>query len=468
MKKYDLIVIGSGPAGEKAAVRAAYFLKKVALIEKCPHFGGGATYFTVPSKALRELAVKSASLQFKSANLLHEFLTLKNQVMNQHSKMVHDNLLNHGIDLYEGTAVFQGQHQLQVSNKFGEETLQASHIILAGGVRTLPPEGIPVDGKRIHVVETMFNLDSIPSSLCIAGAGVIGCEYATMFANLGTQVYLLDEDTEILKRFDQEIIKNMLKHMSADGIKLRLGTTIKSLVVPKNKSHKLKLSLSNAEELKVEAFLVAGKRKGQLAELHFEQAGIEIDANGSIPVNEFFQTNVKHVYAVGDVIGNPGLANTGMEQGRYVISHMLELEDMTSFSLITMPQGIYTIPEISTVGISEERAVEQGLDVVTGRSYYTDLARGLILGGKPGLLKLVIERQTQIIIGVHIIGDQASELIHFGVNMVTNRKNLRDLTNANFNFPSLHELYKYAAFDGLGNLTGRIMKKHTLHDVYKY
>lgn len=464
MKNYDLIVIGSGPAGEKAAVKAAYFLKKVALVEKGPLFGGGVTYFTIPSKALKEMAKKP---QKDQEYFFKQFLSRKDELMHQHSDMVYDNLMNHRIDIYQGTASFVDSNKIEVNNEKGKTILFGKNIIIAGGVKTLPPSNIPIDGKHLHIVETIMNIQAIPSSICILGAGIIGCEYATIFAHLGSRVILIDERDHILKRFDREIVKYLMNHMKRDGIDIHLGTAIKSIIPPKDKGD-IKITLNSGETIKVDMFLMAAKRSSRLADLNFSNAGIEILETGMIPVNKNYQTNVPTIYAVGDVIGQPGLANTGMDQGRYAVSHILKLDDMSKFSLSNVPQGIYTIPEISIVGLSEELALKSGYDIVIGKAYYSDIARGMIMGVKYGMLKLIIDKKTQVILGVHLIGDQASELIHFGVELVLEQKTLKDIINANFNFPSLHELYKYAAFDGLGSIIGRKMKNHRINEIYQY
>ncbi len=458
MKKYDLIVIGSGPGGEKAAVKAAYFLKKVALVEKGPLYGGGTTHFTIPSKILKEMA---SNPEYEKKNVFKEFIVKKKELMNHHSQMVHDNLINHKVDIYQGTASFVDANRIEVSHDSEKTIISGKNIIIAGGLKTLPPSDIPIDGKRVHVVETIMNLKEIPSSICIYGAGVIGCEYATMFAHLGSKVFLINERKTTLNRVDREIVEILLSSMKSDGIDLHFGAELKSITPPKREDDKVKISLSNGETVKADMFLMTAKRSSQLADLNFANAGIKTRDAGMIPINKYYQTSVPNIYAVGDVIGKPNLVNIAMDQGRYAVSHILKLDDMRHFSLSNMPQGIYTIPEISTVGLSEELAVNDGYDIVIGRAYYSDIARGIIMGSKHGMLKAVIDKKTQVILGVHIIGEQASELINFGVELVANQKTLNEMINANFNFPSLHELYKYAAFDGLSAITGRRMKKHS-------
>jgi NAD(P) transhydrogenase len=468
MKEYDLIVIGSGPGGEKAAVKAAYFLKKVAIIEKSPLFGGTATYYTVPSKALKELAVKSQKQKMVHGNLVKEFVDLKGDLAKNHSKIVLENLTNHGVDVYHGTASFVDANHIEILSESGKTTIQGKNIIIAGGVKTILPDNITIDGDRVHIVETIFNIKRIPSSICISGAGVIGSEFATIFSHLGTKVYLTDERPKMLGSVDGEIVNYLINHMVVENIDFHLGKKIKSIVVPKSQKEDIVITFENNGEIKVDMLLIVGRRRSQIIELNPQHAGIEISKHGMIPVNEFFQTNVPNIYAVGDTIGPPSLVNTSMDQGRYAVSHMFGLDDMKTFSDGNMPHGIYTIPEISTVGINEDEARKQGIDIIVGRAFHSDLARGMIRGVEYGMLKLIIDKSSRTILGVNIIGDQASELIHYGVDLVINKKNLSDIISSNFNYPSLHELYKYAAYNGLSEITGRHMRKHRVSERLKY
>ena len=464
MNVYDLIVIGSGPAGEKAAVKAAYFLKKVAIIEKLPLMGGSATYYTVPSKAFRELAVKTQKQEMEKKNVIREFLNLKDDLVKLHSETVRENLVNHGIDIYQGVASFVDSHHIEVTHEEKKVVIEGENIIIAGGVKTLLPNDIPVDGKRVHIVETLRNITSVPSSICISGAGVIGCEYASIFSALGCKVYLTDERPRMLGRVDSEIVDYLKSHMKKNGIIFEFEKKITSIDVAED----VTIALNDGTEIKVEILLVVGRRKSQLKDLHLENAGLEIPDDKIIPVNEYFQTNIPNIYAVGDIVGPPSLVNTGMDQGRYAVSQMFHLDDMNSFCMSNMPQGIYTIPEISSVGLTEDAAIEQGLDIIVGRAFHGDIARGMIRKVDYGMLKLIIDKSSEVILGVNIIGDQATELVHYGVDLVINRKTLKDVINSNFNFPCLHELYKYAAYDGLATIAGRHMRVHHISKEYKY
>lgn len=470
MEKYDLIVIGSGPAGEKAAVKAAYFLHKVALIEKGPIFGGAASNLALPTKTLKETALYLSGKYDKglygidrhveSNTSIEQFMYRESLLKNFHSKAVLANLMQHQVKVYSGTASFKDAHEIEVSDENGKETIYGDYVLIATGCISSPPKNIPIDQKRVHVTETMLNIKRIPSSICIIGAGVIGCEFATIFSTLGVKVFLVNRSTRILSFCDSEIVQNLLEHMERDGIELLVESGVKSIEIPDNESQMLKIAFDSEKILEADMILFSTNRIGQLKDLNCNNAGVKIEENGLLKVNQHFQTNIPHIYAAGDIIGFPSLANVGMDQGRVAVSHMFQLNDMTSYSTENLPYGIYTIPEISTVGISEEKAIQLGIDYCVGKSFHSDVVRGIIMGAKYGLLKLVFDHQTQIILGVHIIGHLASELIHYGVELVQNKKTLTDIISKNYNFPSLHELYKYAAFDGLSTLTGRKMKQH--------
>lgn len=474
--KYDLIVIGSGPAGEKAAVKAAYFLHKVALVEKSSIYGGAATGLAIPTKILKETALYLSHKyekglygidlhgQWKSS--IDQFMYRKNLLMDVQSKAVYDNLVQHHVDIYQGTASFLDSHRIEVTSESGKEVIEGENILIATGSITSPPKEIPVDGKRVHTVETILDIKRIPSSLCIIGAGVIGCEFATIFSTIGVKVYLLNRSSHIFPFCDQEIVQNLLAQMKQDGIEFLFDTNIQSIKVPEDYSQKIQLTLGSEkkQELEVDMVLFAASRKSQVESLCCDKAGVQINEKGLINVDKNYCTNIPHIYAAGDIIGFPSLANVGMDQGRAAVSHMFGMHDMDTYSIDNLPYGIYTVPEISTVGISEEKARLEGLDFNIGKAYYSDSVRGSIMGAKCGLVKLIFNQSSLEILGVHIFGILASELIHYGVELVQSKLTLNNIIGKNCTFPSLHELYKYAAYDGLSTLTGRKMKKHIPND----
>ena len=469
MKEYDLIVIGSGPAGEKAAVKAAYFGFTVALIEKEHHFGGaGVQTGTLPSKALKETALYLSGKYHKGVfgvdqKLSHkadvsDFMFRKNVVIGDVGNTVKHNLLNHRVDLFQGHAEFVDDHQISIRGRV-EETIYGRNIIIATGSYPFHPKNIPFDGLRIHDSDSILSIKQFPKSLCVLGAGVIGCEYATIFAAMGIKVFIVNDKDKILGFLDHELSQALIAQMSKEGIVVLFNNSVVGFDVPDSTEDDLRITLASGEILTVDMFLFAAGRSGCTLNLGCKNAGIKTGERESIIVNEKFQTNVPHIYAVGDVIGFPALASTGMDQGRIAIAHIFKTGDLEILSDI-FPYGIYTVPEVSMVGISEDYARATGKDYVLGYSYYRDITRGKIMADRDeGFLKMVVEKQTKIIKGIHIIGNMATELIHYGMSLVKDKKTLNEVIATVFNYPSFHDLYKYAAYDALGNLSGKKIKK---------
>lgn len=469
-KTYDLIVIGSGPAGEKAAVKAAYFGKKVALIEKSPNAGGaGVQTGTLPSKALKETALyfsrvyekqifeKSVKRNHKTG---HEQFTYRRDVArNDMQKEVETNLFRHKVDVYTGYASFVDRNKVKVKSENEIEIVIEGHnILIATGSYPVNPPGIPFDGKRIHDSDTILNIKRFPKSLCVIGAGVIGCEYATIYAAMGVKVYLINNRDKILPFLDTEISTALVNQMKKQGIEILFNTSITSYSKAKNLKDCIELTLRNGDILKADMVLYAAGRNGNTVGLNCEKAGINIGERETILVNENYRTNIPHIYAVGDVIGFPALASTSMDQGRIAIAQMYNIGDLDSVSKI-FPYGIYTIPEVSMVGMTEKEAAENEFHYNTGISKVCDIARGKIQGSPDeGFLKLVFDNDSKVILGVHIIGRIANELIHYGMSLVQEKKTLDHVIATVFNYPTFHDLYKYAAYDGLGNRSGKNIK----------
>ncbi len=469
MKEYDLIVIGSGPAGEKAAVKAAYFGYTVALIEKEHHFGGaGVQTGTLPSKALKETSLYLSGKYHKGVfgvdqKLSHkadvsDFMFRKNVVIRDVGDTVKHNLLNHRVDLFQGQAEFVDDHQISIRGPV-EEIIYGRNIIIATGSYPFHPKNIPFDGLRIHDSDSILSIKQFPKSLCVLGAGVIGCEYATIFAAMGIKVFIVNDKDKILGFLDHELSQALIAQMSKEGIVVLFNNSVIGFDVPDSTEDDLGITLASGEILKVDMFLFAAGRSGCILNLGCKNAGIRTGERESIIVNEKFQTNVPHIYAVGDVIGFPALASTGMDQGRIAIAHIFKTGDLEILTDI-FPYGIYTVPEVSMVGISEDYARATGKEYVLGYSYYRDITRGKIMADRDdGFLKMVVEKQTKIIKGIHIIGNMATELIHYGMSLVKDKKTLDEVIATVFNYPSFHDLYKYAAYDALGNLSGKKIKK---------
>lgn len=459
MKKYDLIVIGSGPGGEKAAVKAAYFGYKVAIIDKEDKLGGSVIVSGIPSKTMRETALffsgkyekgrhGSAENPFKPHSL-DEFMYLTKNVVDAASSKVRNNILDHKVDIYKGIGEFVDSHTVKITAKDGSsQEIQADFIIIATGAYPLHPGNIPFDSKRVHDYQSLITIEEPPKSVCIAGAGAIGCEYATMMSTMGVKVYLTDLQAQINPFLDKEISTYFINLMEKDGIVLLLNEKIADLKVPKNNNELLTIDFESGSSIQTEMFIFATGQRGNTRALQCERAGIKIGKQELIEVNKKYQTNVSHVYAVGDVIGFPSLASTSMDQGRVAVTHIFNTKDFDSIAK-AIPYGLWTIPEISMVGITEEEAIGQNISYCTGKAYYNSIPRGKIMGTEDGLMKIIFRRDNQAIIGVHIIGNMANELIHYGMSLVDDKKTIEEVISVVFNYPTFHELYKYACYNCL-------------------
>ncbi len=467
MEKYDLIVIGSGPAGEKAAVKAAYFGYRVALVEREPSYGGAGTNTgTLPSKTLKETALFFSGRNEKGLygvdRVLHhdatidEFMYREKYVVNAEVEAVNINLHKHKVDVYQGVASFDGGHILKIE---GDETklIEGEYFVVATGSYPFHPTDIPFDGKRVHDSDTILKLGRIPTSLCILGAGVIGMEYATLFATMGTKIYLINKTDEVLTFVDKELTRALIKSMEKEGTEILFNDSITSFEVPGSDAEKLNITLKSGKVVEADMFLFAAGRNGRTAELHCDKVGLALGPRDQVIVDEKYRSNVPYIYAVGDVIGFPALASTSMDQGRVAVAHIFNTRDLDSLAKV-IPLGIYTIPEISMVGITEEEAIAKKMNYCTGQARHKEMARGRIMGASEGLLKLVFTKEDCVIRGVHIFGPLATELVHYGLSLVENKKNLMQVISTVFNYPTLHDLYKYAAYDALGNLSGHKIK----------
>lgn len=467
MEKYELIVIGSGPAGEKAAVKAAYFGHKVALVEREARFGGAGTLTgTLPSKTLKETSLYLSGKFDKGLYgidrditreaTVEDFLYRKNYVVSSEEQEVKQNLIRHKVNIYHGVGSFLDDYRIRVAGP-KETVIYGTNILIATGSYPVHPPEIPFDLKQIHDSDSILSITWFPKSIAVLGAGVIGLEYATIFSTMGAKVFLINRGFDILSFIDQEIVRKLLNYMEEDKIELLFGKTIKSIDAPKTEKEKVSIHLTSEETIQADMFLFAAGRNGSTKDLNLGNVGITVDKRENIPVNEDYQTIVPNIYAVGDVIGFPALASTSMDQGRVAVSNMFQTKDIEEIARI-LPYGIYTIPEISTAGMSEEEAKKKELSYCTGIASHSKMARGKIMGAKNGLLKLIFTREDQVIIGVHIIGPLATELIHHGVDLIEGKKTLRQVIGKVYNYPTLHDLYKYAAYDGLGNLAGHKIK----------
>jgi NAD(P) transhydrogenase len=458
---YDLIVIGSGPAGEKAAVKAAYYGKRVALIERESMYGGAGTNTgTMPSKTLKETALYLSGKRdmgpwgierkLERNVSIEDFFFRKKHVVNELSGDVHTNLLHHMVDLYRGNGRFVDAHTIEVVGEKPEK-ITGDFIIIATGSYPFHPEGIPFETKSIHDSDTILDLDSIPKTMVVVGAGVIGCEYATIFAAMGVKVTVVNSRPEILPWLDKEVADALIQIMKEDGVDFIFNTRLQNVTVEDNGNGKVSGTLTSGEILSADVFLYAAGRCGNVKGLNLEAVGISVDNRENIVVDNTYKTSVPNIYAVGDVIGFPSLASTSMDQGRVAVTHIFHLHDLEHIAK-DFPYGVYTIPEVSTFGMNEEKAKELGIDYVIGKALYSQTPRGLIFGAKRGFLKLVVEKSSHRILGVHIIGPIATELIHYGMDVIEGGRTIGHVVSNIFNCPTLHELYKYAAYSVYKNL----------------
>ena len=468
-KKYDLVVIGTGPAGEKGAVKAAYFGYKVAIIEKEQVFGGAEVITgTLPSKTLKETALYFSgkyetglfsvdrTLQHKAS--LEDFMFRKNKVVSSVAKEIRDNLERHKVDIFIGTASFEDPNTLSITAADGtKQTITGKYILIATGSYPFHPPQIPFDNTRVLDSDTILHIEKLPKSLCVIGAGVIGCEYATIFAAMGIKVYLINDKDHILPQIDQELAASLIKQMSADKIEILFNTSVESIQVPENQEEPLKIALKNGQTIEVDMYLFAAGRSGTIKALHCDKIGLKTGKRDFLLVDKQYRTNIPHIFAAGDVIGFPALASTSMDQGRVAVAHMFQTEDLNHLPTF-FPYGIYTIPEVSMVGKTEEEMIASGIPYCCGRARYADMARGQIMGSTNGFMKIIFQKEDLKICGVHIIGNIATEIIHFGLELVESEQTLYDVIGKVFNFPTLHDLYKYAAYDGLSNLSGHKIK----------
>lgn len=458
-EEFDLIVIGTGPAGEKGAAQAAYFGKKVALIEKEPNPGGAAVHTgTLPSKTLRETALylsgyRSRTLYGISVELTDRYAAVphlirrKDAIADAESKRIMDNVNRHHITYIRGHGEFAGPHSVHVRGTEENRTIHGKHILIATGSKPFHPDEFDFSHPAILDSDQVLHIDRLPNTLVILGAGVIGCEYACMFAALGVQVTLVDSRERILPFLDGEVVDRLQQAMVNLGIRLIHATRWTGATC----QDQVQCQLSDGQVIRAENLLYAAGRTGNTSSLKLEKIGLTANARQLIEVDENYQTKVPHVYAAGDIIGFPALASTSMEQGRLAVCHAFGFSYKRTLSHL-LPFGIYTIPEVSSIGETEETATAKGLDFVVGRALYRENARGQITGDTEGITKLLVDKASRKILGCHVIGERASELVHLGIAVMQLGGTVDTFIDMVFNYPTLSESFKYAAYDALGSL----------------
>ena len=461
---YDMLVIGSGPAGQRAAIQAAKLNKRVALVERSDVVGGVMINTgTIPSKTLREAAlyltgyrehgVYGESYKVKRFIRMEDLLVRTDHVMQSEIDVTRHQLLRNRVELITAEASFVDANTVLLSfaDGQGERRATADKIVIAVGTSVTRVDQIPFDGQRIFVSDDILKLDRLPRTLAIVGAGVIGLEYASIFAILGVRVTLIDMMPRLLPFVDSEIVDSLVYHLRQNRVTLRLGEEVAGIeAVDDERGERVKIRLASGKQIVTEKALYSIGRTGSTESLNLPAIGVGADARGKIKVNSNYQTTAPHIYAVGDVIGFPSLASTSSEQGRLAASHAFGANTASFPDLF--PYGIYTIPEISVVGPNEEELTEQGVPYEVGKAQYREIARGQILGDSTGALKLIFHLETRKLLGVHIIGEGASELVHIGQAVMAHDGVIDYFVDTVFNYPTLAECYKTAAFDGINRL----------------
>lgn len=459
MKHYDLIVIGSGPAGEKGAAQAAYFGKRVAIVERSPRVGGaGINTGTVPSKTLREAALYYSGLRqrglygidysLKENMTVADFMHRKHIVIDNERRLIEDNINRHSITLIYGEASFKDAHVVRIASADDVTEIHGDVILIATGSAPYHPPDLPFDGKLIHDSDSILQLDRIPKTMAILGGGVIGTEYASVFTALGVSVILIEPRERLLPFVDTEMIHRLMDHLKTLGLKFALGDKTTDI---KQNGNRVQLRLKTLGVLDVDIVLVATGRQSNIQALDLQKVGVETGEHDVIVVNEKYQTSVPNIYAAGDVIGFPALASASMEQARVAMVHAFNLEYKERMSPF-LPIAVYTIPEISSVGLTEDDCRNKDIPCLAGRAYYEDNPRGQIIGDMSGMIKLIFAPDDKRLLGAHIIGEQASELIHIAVHVMLVNGTIDAFIQCVYNYPTLADLYKYAAYDGLKNL----------------
>jgi NAD(P) transhydrogenase len=457
---FDLVVIGSGPAGQKSAICAAKIGKKVAIVERKLTIGGVCVHTgTIPSKTFREAVLYLSGLRqrtfygrsyaLKEQIAMPDLIFRADSVMAREIEVIKSQLRRNNVTVFEGNAQFVDPHTIEVVSGDTAQRVHGDYILIGCGTRPAHDEGIPIDGQHIFDSDQVHDLAQLPRDLIVVGAGIIGLEYASMFAVLGVKVTLLDLRPVLLDFADREIVEALCVQLRQAGTVFRLGEKVVSVHLDGEKN-RVVAQLESGKTVRGQGLLYAVGRQANSDLLNLEAAGLTTDKRGKMIVNEDFQTSVPHIYAAGDVIGFPALASTSMEQGRLASCHMFGQPSKLSPHLI--PYGIYTIPEISMVGPTEEQLTLDKIPYEAGLARYAELAKGQMLGDEQGLLKLLFDPQSLRLLGVHVIGEHATEIVHIGQVVLAMGGTIEYFRDTIFNYPTLAEAYKVAALDGLNKL----------------
>lgn len=453
MQKFDLIIIGSGPAGKTAAIQGAKLGKQVAIIDGMPQVGGVCVHTgTIPSKTLRETVLNltgwrergfygrsyRAKADIQAADLMQRLnMTLQSEV-----DILEDHLVRNGVDIFQGLGKFISSTEVEVKTLLGDTSvITADRIIVAVGTKTFRPDYVPFDGKAVIDSDEVTRMKTLPRSMTVIGAGVVGVEYATIFSTLDINVTLVEPRNTMLDFIDSEVLMHFRHDIVDQGLRLQFGQKVSK--IERRKSGTCVVHLESNRAMASDMILFAAGRVGATDNLGLEKVGIEVDHRKRLAVNENFQTNIPNVYAVGDVIGFPSLASTSLEQGRAAALHALgcEVHQLPEF----FPYGIYAVPEMSSVGMTEEEVIKRKISYEVGIVPLPETSRGKVMGLQSGLMKLIFSTKSRRLLGAHIVGEGATELIHIGQAVLTLKGTLDYFLENAFNYPTLAEAYKVAS-----------------------
>jgi NAD(P) transhydrogenase len=458
---FDLLVLGSGPGGQKAAIAGAKLGRRVGIVER-KHMVGGVCINTgtIPSKTLRESVLYVTGLsqrefygqsyRLKDEVSVSELTSRTQHVIGREIDVIRSQLARNHVQMIVGTGRFAGPNSVVVTSDDGsEKTVTAEKFVIAVGTRPARPSTVDFDGRTVVDSDQILNMDHVPPSMVVVGAGVIGIEYASMFAALGTKVTVVERRDRMLEFCDLEIIEALKYQLRDLAVTFRFRESV--VRVERHENGGTLTILESGKRIPADTVMYSAGRQGVTDSLDLEKAGLEADSRGRIKVDDDYRTSAPHVYAVGDVIGFPALAATSMEQGRRAAYHACDEPVSTPMNDV-QPIGIYTIPEISYVGKTEEELTEDSVPFEVGISRYRELARGAILGDSYGMLKLLVHSETRQLLGVHVFGTGATELVHIGQTLMGCGGTVDYLVDAVFNYPTLAESYKVAALDAMNKM----------------
>ena len=459
MQSFDMMVLGSGPAGQRAAIQAAKSGKHVAVVEKAMCVGGGCINTgTIPSKTMREAVLHLSGYNYQNIYGVNYRVKDKISMADLAFRVQHvikteidvtvAQLSRNNIETLCGVGSFVDPHTIRVSTPNGSVDYHAETVVIATGTKPAVSSKVPVNGKTILNSDQILSMELIPKTMIVVGGGVIGVEYTCMFATLGVRVILVEKRPRLLEFADAEIVEALSYHLRDHRVTLRLNEEVSS--VEESADGGVVANLESKKKLSGDSLLYAVGRSGNVDDLNLAAAGVEADARGRIKVDADFRTQQPHIFAAGDVIGFPSLASVSMEQGRIAAAHAFNKPVHSNPA--TYPYGIYTIPEISFIGKTEEQLTDEDVPYEVGVAYYREMARGQIRGDTTGRLKIIFHRETKELLGVHIIGEGATELLHIGQAVLILKGTVEYFVDTVFNYPTLAECYKAAAFNGLNKL----------------